>query len=60
MSRIPQPDPFAVARVYPSPAPADYSDEVSEEILQALEKVVKESDTADDLDNLEVIDGPAW
>ena len=42
---------------YPTPAPADYTDEVCEETLRVLEKQVKDEFSEEEL---ELIAGPAW
>ncbi|MFG1410319.1 hypothetical protein V5G24_04320 [Xanthobacter sp. VTT E-85241] len=60
MSRIPMPDPFATGPSYPSPLPADYYDEVSDEVLGALRQIVTEEDGDLDGENLEIVAGPAW
>ena len=57
MGRLPKPD-FQVAALsgYPTPAPADYSDEVTDADMEALSKLVCDSDE----DEWELVDGPAW
>lgn len=46
--------------IFPTPAPADYSDEVSEADLKALETLVKESEDGNGEDEWELVDGPGW
>lgn len=46
----------------PAPPPADYQDEVSDEVLEALRRAVKSHAEVygDDIEDLEIVDGPAW
>lgn len=67
MGRVPKPvAPLAHGfPIFPTPAPADYSDEVSEQDLETLEVLVKERNGEDgkgggDGDEWELVDGPGW
>ena len=57
MGRTPKPD-FQAAALsgYPTPAPADYSDEVTVADFEALNKLVCDSEG----DEWDLVDGPAW
>ena len=49
--------------IFPTPAPADYSDEVSDRDLATLKKMVRDNDKRKkntDGDEWELVDGPAW
>ena len=46
--------------IFPTPAPADYSDEVSEKDLKALEALVEENENGEDGEVWELVDGPGW
>jgi len=48
---------YTPAPRYPEPAPADYSDEITPEHLQALEKCVREEIESE---KWELVDGPGW
>jgi hypothetical protein len=59
MGRLPKPA-APHARHYPhlpTPAPADYSDEVTEKDLKALKELVREESESEEW---VVIDGPGW
>lgn len=56
MGRIPSPVARPDAPIYPTPRPADYSDEVSEADMEALRKAVADLDK----EEWETVDGPAW
>ena len=63
MGRLPKPAaPSArVLPVFPTPAPADYSDEVSEKEIEALNEIVRKGDhDGKNGDEWELIDGPGW
>jgi hypothetical protein len=57
-SMIPtRPNPSHTTPLYPDPAPADYSDEVSDEGMEALAKFVSDELNGEEWD---VVDGPGW
>lgn len=63
MGRVPKPvAPLAHGfPIFPTPAPADYSDEVSEQYVEKLAIVAKECDEdGEDGDEWELVDGPGW
>lgn len=64
MGRVPKPvAPIAHGfPIFPTPAPADYSDEVSEQYVEELTVLVKECEGGDgeDGDEWELVDGPGW
>lgn len=53
-----KPNAIAKRPARPATAPADYSDEVSEKQLKAIERAVEEK--ADAKDEWKIVDGPAW
>jgi hypothetical protein len=55
MSRVPHPD-YAGPVSYSEPLPADYSDEVTEEQEASLKALVAD----ENLEEWEVVSGPAW
>lgn len=62
MGRIPKPDaPYARGLpIFPTPAPADYSDEVTEKDIAVLSELVGNGDCEDNKDEWELVDGPGW
>ncbi len=63
MGRLPKPaGPFARSLpMHPTPAPADYSDEVTEEDIEALKEAVRtREDGGKGEDEWELVDGPGW
>lgn len=64
MGRLPKPaTPMSRSLpIFPTPAPADYSDEVSKADIKKLETVAKkkDGDDGDDGDEWELVDGPGW
>lgn len=60
MGRLPKPDLLVGLSSLPTPAPADYFDEVSDADHEALAKIVAEQNGDDDDEQWELIDGPAW
>jgi hypothetical protein len=64
MGRVPKPVAPIVHGfpIFPTPAPADYSDEVSEQYVEELSVLVRECEGEDseDGDEWELVDGPGW
>lgn len=62
MGRLPKPvAPQARSLpIFPTPAPADYSDDVSEGEVEKLRQLVSEDTEDADEDEWELVDGPAW
>lgn len=62
MGRVPKPvTPLAHGfPIFFTPAPADYSDEVSDKDLEKIAALVKEREGRDGVDEWELVDGPGW
>jgi hypothetical protein len=54
--------PVRGSSIFPTPAPADYSDEVSQSYIRDLESLVRDVTRRNEGDSDEwvVVDGPAW